>query len=82
MYCYDHHLGVVRGAGGHHHVPPRVGEVLAQAAVVPASGAAKSGRGGAACSVCSVALRYKGNTHKENNLVKQKMLERERRMGR
>ena len=38
MYCYDHHLGVVRGAGGHHHVAPRVGEVLAQAAVVPAEG--------------------------------------------
>jgi len=34
------HLGVVRGAGGHHHVAPGVGQVLAQAAVVPAVGRA------------------------------------------
>ena len=48
MYCYDHHLGVVRGAGGHHHVAPGVGEVLAQAAVVPAvgRGLVRAGRGG------------------------------------
>ena len=75
---------MLRGAGGHHHVAPGVGEVLAQAAVVPAAGCGlvRPGRGGAACSVCSVALRYKGNTHKENNLVGLKMLERERKMGR
>ena len=29
---------MVRGARGHHHVAPGVGEVLAQAAVVPAAG--------------------------------------------
>ena len=42
------HLGVLRGAGGHHHVAPGVGEVLAQAAVVPAAGRGlvRAGRGG------------------------------------
>ena len=38
---------MVRGAGGHHHVAPGVGEVLAQAAVVPAvgRGLVRAGRG-------------------------------------
>ena len=73
---------MVRGAGGHHHVAPGVGEVLAQAAVVPAAGRGLVRPGAGRHAACSVALRYKGNTHKENNLVGLKMLERERKMGR